>query len=107
MPTVSKVGEYFFKGKSLKGGTRGNIVSLKVKNKVYLIGYGWAIYGINDLATGDIIYYSKWWGYSPTTSKHLSQTGIARKYTILDSKIRPTTSDYGLPEMPSGGYSRY
>jgi len=92
MTTASQVGQAFYEGRKLTGGTRGNIKSLKIGDHVYLIGYGWAIYGKHDLKTGKITYYSGWRGYSRTTSKHLSQTGIMHKHDIKSSD-KPTLED--------------
>lgn len=101
--STSDVGTAFYSGVPHRGGTRGNIVTVVKGNKVYLIGYGWAVYGTKDLRTGKTTYYSGWYGYSPTTSKHLGQSGISYKNTRV-SKKRPTVDDFNIARLPAGGH---
>jgi len=62
-----------------QGATKGRTNNIKIingKNKTYVVDYDWAILGSRDKKTGKITYYSGWDGYSPTTSKHISQLGL-------------------------------
>lgn len=72
--SVHDIGQAFFAGEKAYNGR--NLESVKSGNKMYLVGYGHAIYGEKNLKTGRVTYYSGWDGYSRTTSKHLSQSGI-------------------------------
>ena len=89
MATTSDVGNAFMSGRSLKGS---NINSEKHGNFSFLIGYGWAVYGMKNMRTGDVIYFSKWHGYTMTTSKQLSVSGISYNHTF-EIKERPEVSD--------------
>ena len=80
--SVREVGKAFDDGLESSGGTGGNIKTIKSGNDLLLVGYDWAIYGKKNLKTGKVTYYEGWYGYSPTTSKHLSQVGLTWKHDI-------------------------
>lgn len=80
--SVREVGKAFYDGLEASGGTGGNIKTIKRGKDLLMIGYGWAIYGKKNLKTGKVTYYEGWYGYSPTTSKHLSQVGLTWKHDV-------------------------
>ena len=82
MVTNSEVGRAFFPGRTRRSK---HINAIRIGDKIFLVGYDWAIYGENDLRIGKITYYSGWYGYSRTTSKHLSETGISTNYHTKSS----------------------
>jgi hypothetical protein len=62
-----------------QGETKGQASRTSIvdgKNFTYLVDYGWAVLAKRNKHTGKIIYYSGWYGYSPSTSKHISQLGL-------------------------------
>lgn len=83
-------------GRAFKEGkTKGKSNSMDIvdrPNETLLVGYGWAVYGARNKKTGKITFFKGWDGYSPTTSKQLSQTGLRGADIVLDK--RPEVSDY-------------
>jgi len=78
--TNSKMGRAFFAGE-----TEGKSLHIKIvdtPDETLLVGYGWAVYGARDKATGMTTYYEGWRGYSPTTSKQLTQMGMSDAHVI-------------------------
>ncbi|MGD9381093.1 MAG: hypothetical protein PVI03_01475 [Candidatus Thorarchaeota archaeon] len=59
-----------------RGATRGQASRTTIVNGngfTYLVDYGWAVLAKRNKRTGRITAYPDWWGYSPSTSKHISQ----------------------------------
>ena len=87
-------------GQLFKGGaTSGKSNSMQIidsKDKTLLVGYGHAVYGSRDKNTGEITFYKGWDGYSITTSKQLSQTGLRSADKISDKKPSLSDIDYSL-----------
>ena len=80
------IGTAFF-----EGATRGKSLNMSIVDtpkETLLVGYGWAVYGAKDKETGKVTYYSGWRGYSSTTSKQLSQTGIMVKADKTEATAR-------------------
>ena len=74
MVRVSQLGEMFKRGK--RCGSASNMNIIEGKHFTFLVDFGWAVLAKRSKASGKILYYSGWDGYSPTTSKHISQTGL-------------------------------
>jgi hypothetical protein len=74
MISTSELGMLFRQGANRGVASRTTIV--EGKNFTYLVDYGWAVLAKRSKRTGEILYYSGWYGYSPTTSKHISQLGL-------------------------------
>ena len=90
MPMSTKQLGILFKEGATKGqASRTTIV--EGKNKTYLVDYGWAILAERDKKTGRITAYEGWRGYSPSTSKHISQTGVLGANVVM--KGRKTLSE--------------
>jgi len=61
------------------GATKGKSLHMKIvdtPDKTLLVGYDWAVYGSRDKNTGKVTFYKGWSGYSVTTSKQLSVSGL-------------------------------
>lgn len=84
MVGTSELGKMFHEGKTRGMASRTTIV--EGKNKTYLVDYGWAILAERDKKSGRITYYSGWDKYSPTTSKHISQTGIRNSPRVINER---------------------
>jgi len=85
MVRVSDLGTMFKKG--VKRGTASNMNIVDGKHFTYLVDYGWAVLAKRSKVSGKIVYYSGWDGYSPTTSKHISQAGL-RHGTIVKKEAK-------------------
>lgn len=55
-----------------KSGSANNMQILDLGEKTALIGYGRAVYALNDHQTDQITVFGGWQGYSTTTSTHLN-----------------------------------
>jgi len=77
MTSTGKLGDMFFAGKT--GGKASRTQIVNGKNFTYIVDYGWAVLGMRNKKTGKVTYFSGWYGYSPTTSKHISQIGLPYK----------------------------
>lgn len=84
MISTPELGRKFKEGATRGISSRTSIV--EGKDKTYLVDYGWAILGERDKKTGKMTYYSGWYGYSPTTSKHISQTGIRMAEKTIEGR---------------------
>lgn len=89
MMRTTELGRLFRQGANRGTASRTNIV--EGRNATYLVDYGWAILAKRSKKTGKITYYSGWDGYSPSTSKHISQLDLRLAPTI--SKERKRLSD--------------
>jgi len=69
--STSDLGEKFRRGDM--GGQSSNTQIVDGKGFTYLVDYGWAVLAKRNKRTGRITAYPDWWGYSPSTSKHISQ----------------------------------
>lgn len=72
--TNSSIGQAFFSGRTR--GRSNHMEIVDTPTETLLVGYGWAVYGARNKATGRTTYYSGWNGYSVTTSKQLRVAGI-------------------------------
>lgn len=86
MVGTSELGRMFKQGETRGQASRTSIV--EGKNKTYLVDYGWAVLAERDKKSGRITYYSGWYGYSPTTSKHIGQTGLLGSPRIINERKR-------------------
>jgi len=84
MTTANDLGRMFKEGAT--SGRTNNIRIINGKGKTYVVDYGWAILGSRDKKTGKITYYSGWDGYSPTTSKHISQLGLRGADRVMKAR---------------------
>ena len=80
MTTIKEVVNAFYSKRELKGNTIKSVVCAD-KGKTYLIGYGHAVYGEIDNASGEVTYHSGWDGYSHTTSRHIT---ISKMRSVAD-----------------------
>ena len=87
--TNIQVGDKFMRGEL--EGSSNNLEILNKGDKTFLIGYGHAVYGMRDKDTGKTTFFKGWDGYSRTTSKQLSQTGLRGADIVEDKK--PSTTD--------------
>jgi len=96
--TNVSIGDAFFSGK-----TEGSSLHMKIVdigNKTLLVGYGHAVYGSRDKNTGEVTFYKGWDGYSRTTSKQLSQTGLRKAVNISDKKPSLGSFEDDIKEKP-------
>lgn len=80
MVRVGELGTLFKQGANR--GVASNMNIVEGKHFTYLVDFGWAVLAKRSKISGRIVYYSGWDGYSPTTSKHISQAGL-RHGTIV------------------------
>jgi len=80
---------------ALKSNSRKAVRALNIEwipsgSGGYVIDYGWAILAKRTPKT--ITIYNGWWGYSRTTSKHLSQIhpGSVRGVRVITSRNSPS-----------------
>jgi hypothetical protein len=57
-------------------------------DKTLLVGYNWAVYGSRDKNTGEVTFFKGWSGYSTTTSKQLSVTGLREAHNVSEKAPR-------------------
>jgi hypothetical protein len=83
--------------------THGKSNSMEIVNtpkNTLLVGYGWAVYGKRDKATGEVTFYKGWDGYSRTTSKQLSQAGL--RSAPHSSDRRPELNTWSDDKIEAG-----
>lgn len=74
MVGTSELGRMFKRGDTKGIASRTQII--EDKNFTYLLEYGHAILAKRSKRTGEVLYYSGWDRYSPSTSKHITQLGL-------------------------------
>jgi len=77
------IGRAFFRGERGGHTSNQNIKIVDTPHETLLVGYGWAVYGARDKASGEVTFYQGWKGYSRSTSKQLSQTGLRADSDIV------------------------
>lgn len=58
------------------------------KHFTYLVDFGWAVLAKRSKVSGRVIYYSGWDGYSPTTSKHITQANLRQVKLVRNERKR-------------------
>ena len=86
MASVLEVSKAFYDMKPESYADRLESVVCAERGKVYLVGYGWAIYGSIDIESGIITFYSGWLGYSQTSTLFIRRSAIrGRADVIIDT----------------------
>ena len=72
--STSDLGDKFRRGD--KDGRSSNTQIVNGKGFTYLVDYGWAVLAKRNKRTGRLTAYPDWYGYSPSTSKHVTQLDL-------------------------------
>lgn len=77
----------------VRGFRKGESNRMEIRqdgNETIIVGYGHAIYARRK-PNGNIILYDGWYGYSPTTSRHLN---LIRPYADVVNKKKPEENSW-------------
>ena len=95
--SAGDIGDDFFKG--ISKGKAGNLKIVDKPDKTQLVGYNWAVYGERDKKTGKVTFYKGWDGYSISTSKQLTTTGLRSRADKVIDKRKEVSYDMTLSSI--------
>jgi hypothetical protein len=90
--SISELGKRFWQGKTTGKSARTKIIDRG--DNTYLVDYDWAILGSRNKQTGNVTYYSGWYGYSRSTSSHINQSDLHRAPTRKDEQYKLSQVPY-------------
>lgn len=94
--SISELGRRFWTGE-----TRGQSARTKIVDRgdyTYLVDYDWAVLGKRSKRTGLVSFYSGWYGYSPSTSRHIRRTNLENAEFMYPNRLKLSEVSYEEPK---------